>query len=166
MKTVFKSLLAIFIVALLGICCVSCETKMKHQHADPPQQTITPEQANTLQEYYIATRYNILKDTLKIEDTRDFWFSIDTLKKYIAYVEREAKEKGLSNLGVRVYYGAYPKNSNYPNPGYSTVFIVPTARGAASPIKSGFAPMQETDENIDGLMPLNYGGGGIPPNNY
>lgn len=166
MKRVAKFLVPIFSIVFLGVCCVSCDTKTEHQHPAPPQQTITYEQANALEEDYITTRYDILKDTLKIEDTRDFWFSIDTLKKYIAYVEHEAKGKGLSNLGVRIYYGSYPKNSNYPNAGYSTVFIAPTARGAASPVKSSFAPMQEEDENIDDIMPLNYAGGGIPPNNY
>ncbi|GHC56011.1 hypothetical protein [Ulvibacter litoralis] len=166
MKTVVKSVSTFLIVASLCICFISCDTKTQLHDATPPQQTITYEQANALEEDYIETRYKLLKDTLKIEDTRDFWFSIDTLKKYIAYVEHEAGEKGLSGLGVRVYYGSYPKKSNYPNAGYSTVFIVPTARDAASPIKSGFAPIKAEDSNIEGLLPLNYGGGGIPPNNY
>ena len=39
------------------------------------------EEANQLEETYIQTRATILNDTLGYVDTREFWFSIDTLKK-------------------------------------------------------------------------------------
>jgi len=132
---------------------------------DPPVQTISFEEANRLEENYKVTRAAVINDTLGYEDTREFWFSLDTLKKYISYVEQEGARMGKTNLGLRIYLGAYPSQGNYPDPGYSTVFIVPTAQGS-NPLKQGFFPIEEANENIDSLSPLNYSQGGKPPKDY
>ncbi|MBZ0328102.1 MAG: hypothetical protein K8F54_10890 [Altibacter sp.] len=161
MRSKIISAVAIVFTVLLVISISSCD----HQ-AVPPQQVLTYDEANAIEEHYIETRYNILNDTLGFEDTREFWFSLDSLKKYIEYVEYEAKKQSLQNLGVRIYFGAYPPNSNYPDAGYSTVFIVPTAQSSPSPLKQGFVPIQPTNDNIEGLMPLNYGHGGQPPTGF
>ena len=93
---------------------------------------------------------------------------MDTLKQYIAYIEQQGKLRGKKNLGIRIYYAAYPANSNYPDPGYATVFLVPTAQEPGLGIQKGFLPITADDlnQNIDSLAPLNYGGGGIPPNDF
>jgi hypothetical protein len=161
MRSKFFSTVAIAFTLMLVICFSSCD-----HPAIPPQQVLTYDEANAIEEHYIETRYTILNDTLGFEDTREFWFSLDSLKKYIAYVEYEAKKKELRNLGVRIYFGAYPPNSNYPDAGFSTVFIVPTAQAATSTLQRGFVPIQPTNENIEGLMPLNYGHGGQPPTGF
>lgn len=132
----------------------------------PPQDAITMEEANNLEEEFKRTRARILNEALGFEDTRDFWFSLDTLKKYIKYVEQQAAEQGRENLGIRIYFGAYPEQGSYPNPGFATVFLVPTASEAPSNLKRGFFPIVLTNQNIDSLYPLNFGGGGIPPNEY
>ncbi|HPF12074.1 MAG TPA: hypothetical protein PKW08_07880 [Flavobacteriaceae bacterium] len=150
---------AIFFMILLFS---ACEEIM----VSPPAQTISKEEANRLEETYIQTRATILNDTLGYVDTREFWFSIDTLKKYIDYVEQEAAGLGKTNLGIRIYLGAYPTQGNYPDPGYSTVFLVPTYRDEGNPLKRGFLPMDEENQNIDTLAPLNYGQGGKPPHDY
>ncbi len=140
----------------------SCEEVV----VNPPAQTISFEEANRLEETYKQTRAAILNDTLGYEDTREFWFSLDSLKKYISYVEQEGARMGKSNLGLRIYLGAYPAQGNYPDPGYSTVFIVPTSKSKGNPLKQGFFPMEETQENIDSINALNYGHGGKPPKDY
>ncbi len=153
-------------VALLPTVLISLCTGCNEITAEAPEQTLSPREANVLEETYKNTRATILNDTLGFEDTREFWFSIDTLKKYIAYVEQEGAKMNKTGLGLRVYFGAYPQDGNYPNPGFSTVFFVPTAKATNTTAVKGFAPMQSNDENLDGLQALNYGSGGIPPNDY
>ncbi|MCW8980564.1 MAG: hypothetical protein OQJ83_04185 [Altibacter sp.] len=161
MKSLLRSMLACTAVVALIIFCVSCDPQV-----EPPQQTISYEEANALEEDFIETRYNVINAALGYEDTREFWFSLDTLKKYIEYVEQEAGNQGLENLGMRIYFGAYPQNSNYPDAGYSTVFLVPTTQQASSDLRKGFLPVQPSNNNIGGIPPLNYSQGGQPPTNY
>lgn len=158
-----RTTVPVFVSLLLVVTLFSsCEDPV----ADPPSQVISPQEANDLEEYYKRTRANILNDTLGFEDAREFWFSLDTLKKYIEYVEREAASMEKTDLGIRIYLGAYPENSSYPNAKYSTVFLVPTAKSAGNPLKQGFLPIENENENMEGVSALNYGTGGIPPNDY
>ena len=161
MKAKIQSSLAFVVITLMFFLNISCDSKVS-----PPDQVLSVEEANLLEQEYIDTRYRLINGSLNIRDTRDFWFSLDTLKKYIKYVEQEAGNKKLENLGIRIYFAAYPEDSNFPDPGKSTVFLVPTAEKAPSPIQQGFAPIQSENENIDGLPPLNYSQGGQPPNDY
>jgi hypothetical protein len=73
-------------------------------------------------------------------DARSIWFNLDTLKKFIWYVETLSVNNKINNidkLGVRLYYGRYPTTSttsafteltnmplNYTN--RHTVFMLPT----------------------------------------
>jgi hypothetical protein len=73
-------------------------------------------------------------------DARSVWFNLDTLKKFIWYVETESANKKIANLdklGIRLYYGRYPEtnaNSSFSDLvkmplGYKdrhTVFMLPT----------------------------------------
>jgi hypothetical protein len=162
MKTTLKSLVPFFIVLLAIVVSSSCDPIV-----DPPKQTISYERADSMENNFTTTRSPVIRQYLGYEDTRDFWFSLDTLKKYIEYVEFEAKKKKRSNLGVRVYFAAYPPSKDgVDSLGYATVFFAPTAQQEHSPLKQGLLPFIPENENIDGINALNYGGGGIPPNNY
>lgn len=157
--------LLFFIASLLIVFMFSACEKI----IDPPQQAISVEEADRLEEEFKATRSAVLDTALGFEDTRDFWFSLDTLKKYISYVEQQGKLRGKKDLGIRIYFAAYPPNGNYPDPGYSTVFLVPTAQERGlSGVQKGLMPisMDDLNQNIDSISALNYGGGGIPPNDF
>jgi hypothetical protein len=159
-----KPQLLLFLASLLTVFLFSACEKI----IDPPQQIISIEEANRFEEEFKNTRSAVLDSALGFQDTRDFWFSLDSLKQYIAYVEQQGELRGKKNLGIRIYYAAYPPNSNYPDPGYATVFLVPTAQERGLSTQRGFLPIDEDDlnQNIDSLAPLNYGGGGIPPNDF
>jgi hypothetical protein len=74
------------------------------------------------------------------EDARSVWFNLDSLKKFIWYVETQSVAKQINNidkLGIRIYYGRYPITNtgsrftdlinmpaNYTN--RHTVFMLPT----------------------------------------
>ena len=155
--------LSLFMMSLLAVFLFSaCE-----EIIDPPQQSISPREANILEEEFVTTRGKIINDSLDIVDRRDFWFSLDSLKQYIAYVEQEAKKRGKKNLGMRVYFAAYPKEGNYADPGFATVFMVPTAQAERTGEAKGFFPMPPPpNQNMDSINALNYGHGGQPPNDY
>ena len=159
MKINLKKMSVLLSLLLLLTGILSCDEKL------PPDQVISYERAKTLEQEFVLTRGQIINESLDIVDTREFWFSLDSLKRYIEYVEYEAGKQKLSNLGVRVYLAAYPRDDNESQqPGYSTVFFVPTAQQSASQVRQGFAPVQAENENIEGLNAFNYGHGGIPPN--
>ena len=160
-KTPLGLLIILLLVAILYYF-VGCEPDV-----EAPQQSISIQEADRLEELYKETRSGVLEQALGFEDTRDFWFSLDELKQYLAFVEQEAKKQGKNNLGIRVYLGAYPRQGNNPNPGYATVFFVPTEQVEALPNgANGFIATQPVNQNIKEIPALNYGSGGIPPNDY
>jgi hypothetical protein len=161
MISAIKPAITTAIILLISITVFSCDRKKL-----PPQQVLKYEEANTLEEEFKETRANVINQSLGFEDTRDHWFSLDSLKKYIDFVEYEVKKQGHSELGLRVYFGAYSPNSTTGEPGYSTVFFVPTSLREPSPLRKGFFPIAPRNLNIDSIPAFNYGGGGQPPNDY
>ncbi|AUP77599.1 hypothetical protein [Flavivirga eckloniae] len=159
MKTKSNQKLAI-ILLIMALFFQSCEEKKK---VKPPKQIIDYEYANTLEEEYKKTRSVAIREYLQIDDAREFWFDLKGLKQYIKFVEQEAKELGYENLGIRIYNGAYPKDDRYPDPGYSTVFLVPTGNKTHS--KASFLPITTAvgDDNITNIPAYNYGHAGRPP---
>ncbi|PKA82288.1 hypothetical protein ATE92_0416 [Ulvibacter sp. MAR_2010_11] len=150
--------LAPFALVVFIVIVFSCDPQVP-----PPQQVISYQDANVLEENFKTTRAAIINDSLGYEDTREFWFSLDSLKKYIEYVEYEARQQGIEQLGLRVYFASYPQNSNYPDPGFATVLFVPTKQVEPSPIRQGFFPMVPINENIQTIDAFNFGHGGKPP---
>ena len=151
------SIVALLLVVVLASYFTSCEAPL-----DPPQQSISYEEANVLEEEFKRTRSRVIDATLGYEDTREFWFSLDTIKNYIAYVEQQAKDQKIDDLGIRIYFAAYPNDNQSADPGFSTIVLVPTSRNANN-IKRGFFPIAPEDENIKTIEALNFGHGGKPP---
>ena len=163
MKTKPIQKLAFFLI-IMTLFFQSCKEKPKTPKIEAPEQTIDYKYANSLEEEFKNTRGALIKKYLEIEDSREFWFELEKLKEYIAYVEQEAETLGYNNLGIRIYNGAYPKDKKYPHPGYSTVFLVPTGDKITS--KASFLPIGTTlvnDENIREIPAYNYGQAGRPP---
>ncbi|TGV01444.1 hypothetical protein [Flavivirga rizhaonensis] len=155
--------LALFVIIMV-LSFQSCEEKPKPQKIKPPKQIIDYDYAQKLEEEYKNTRGAIINKYLQIEDTREFWFDLEELKKYIAFVEQEADSLGYKRLGIRIYNGAYPNEKGFPDPGYSTVFIVPTGHKTKS--KASFSPISSTfviNDNIHEIPAYNYGHAGKPP---
>jgi|GEM_PF-742323 len=157
---IFIGILILIIIALL---INNCTERTSVSDVPPPSQTISLDQAQRLQEEYVRTRSGIVNKTLGFEDTRDFWFSLDSVEQYIRYVRSESKKQDLKDLGLRIFYAAYPKDDKeeWPDPGFSTVIIVPTF-GKPS-LANGFFPIPPVQSTAGGIRAYNYGGGGKPP---
>lgn len=120
--------------------------------ANRPTNCITVTEAKDLQSNWVQTRATDIQTALGYEDTREFWFSIEELESFIAYVKQKTTEQNLQQPGVRIYFGAYPNEMGQNS--YSTVFLAPTN------LTNG---RNKNNYNID---PLNHGTGGMPPNIY
>ena len=101
---------------------------------------ITPQEAKELNQSFIETRSKAIDKAIGKKDAISSWYSLDELKEYIAYVEKEGKDKGITVNGLRVYFGAYSKNDKNPDKkNLSTVFFAPTRARKGSMQKDGIA---------------------------
>ncbi|WP_299212797.1 hypothetical protein [uncultured Dokdonia sp.] len=115
-----------------------------------PDKCITPQDAKQLFTHWSNTRGEALRNHLGEEDTCEFTLSISELRQYLDYVESESKDRGISNPGVRLYFGAY----NTTKSDKTTFFIAPT---------TGDDKDAENNYEID---PMNSQSGGWPPKQY
>lgn len=159
-----RILIGTLILIIFALLINTCKDAVTGDVVKAPSQTISMEQAKILQQEYVRTRSGIVNKTLGFEDTRDFWFSLDSLEQYIRYVRQESKVRGLEDLGLRIFYAAYPKDGKgqWPDPGFSTVILVPTH--GKPQIGNGFFPMAPVQLGSAGIRAFNYGNGGQPPN--
>jgi len=120
---------------------------------------ISPERAKELNDAFTTRCELISKDIVKRPDNRSSWYSLKELKAYLKYAKKQAKKNGHKMNGIRIYCGAYPTTKE--GVGYSTSFIVPTARVIDG--KDGGGGNGDIPDG-DGL---NDGDPGWPPNaNY
>jgi len=121
-------------------------------------------------------------------------FDFKTIKKYIKYVEQQARKANVKPDSLRIYLGNYGMDGKDPN--HNTVFVLPTAtidgenggfyigaNGKAKLIRNYWPKNSNDEQNMEqkseaGFLPslnmslyqeesliLNYGNGGPPPNN-
>lgn len=116
---------------------------------------ISPERAKELNDAFSTRCELISKDIVKRPDNRSSWYSLKELKAYLKHAKKQAKKNGHKMSGVRIYCGAYPTTKE--GVGYSTSFIVPTAKIIDG--KDGGGGNGDIPDG-DGL---NLGGPGNPP---
>ena len=113
----FKSL---FLITLI-ISISSCKKKTDKKNIDAfcttyngrPEQSISYKEMATMITQYKATRANVLKNALGFEDTHTNWVQIDSLKKYLAYVEKLSNDNNIEITGINIISGAYPNQIIY-----------------------------------------------------
>lgn len=121
-----------------------------------PKKCISVEDAKKLEANYVSIIEKNQSRSLGEEECREFWWPLEEIEEYIAYVKDEAAKKGYKNLGLRFYLGKYEGKKRQ-----TTLFIAPTRKGEEK--KRGFG---ENNENCYDIPPFNGGFGGIPPKNY
>jgi len=140
MKTINKLFLP-----LVGILLVStsCQDQSKKENQETPAEEIVykvPEQIISLAEadslfvnYKDRRASNIMKMEAEYQETGKPFvptefvtFDIEVLKKYIGYVEQEAKNGGVKADSLRIYLGNYGNTKNSKSR-QNTVFLLPTA---------------------------------------
>lgn len=82
----------------------------------PP--TLTSKMVRSMVAKYSATQLNNIQTGINPVpvDAKAIWFDIETLKKFLYHVEhnvaKNSSATSKTKLGVRIYYAAYPKNTN------------------------------------------------------
>lgn len=123
-----------------------------------PEKCISPQDAEKLFSHWSKTRGETLRESLGEHDTCEFSLSISELREYLDYVEDESKKQGVSNPGVRLYFGAYDASKS----NKTTFFLAPTKGKTASTSRSG----DDDDENNYDIDAWNINQGGWPPTQY
>ena len=172
MKKVTNILLLLLSISFLAASCVEPDDEI----TEMPQGLITSQAADDMEELYVANQYAVLNKALaeagdNEPDSRETWFSIEEMERYIAYVKRASDSLGYKNLGIRIYNaGKKERNGKI----YTTVFLTPTHRDEKKVgIESFFvnsANAQPTavsaNQNSTTLYSLDYGEFGKPPKVY
>ena len=156
----------------------SCHSESSAPFQGKPSNTIDANRAEVLQKTWVETRAIPIENALGKEDTREFNIPLENLEHYIHYVKEEAKKRNVNyaDLGIRVYYGAYPQGdtSQGSDPGFATIFLAPTAidyspNGKNQLQPNSFWPQKTAGneyENMRDIDNLNILTGGKPPRNY
>ena len=132
---------------------------------------IDSSKAKEEQDYFIATRAKIFKDTFDYDDTRSFTLSLAKMQNYVKYVSGVGKDRGIPQikLGLRFYMGAKPRSPiDTLSEGLSTMFIVPTIADDKTQKGGFFSPSAPPPppSNIPDTKVQNDLGGDNPPHNY
>ncbi|WP_299765758.1 hypothetical protein [uncultured Dokdonia sp.] len=121
-----------------------------------PEKCITPQDAEKLFTHWSKTRGETLRESLGEHDTCEFKLDISELREYLDYVEEESKKQGITNPGLRLYFGAYDASKS----NKTTFFLAPTKEKTLS--RGG----DDDDDNNYDIDAWNRHQGGWPPNIY
>jgi hypothetical protein len=120
---------------------------------------ISPAEAKKLNDAYTTRHTLISKDITKTDDNRSSWYSLEDLKAYLEYAEKQACDLGFEMNGIRIYCGAHEPEEVCESDaeGLTTLFLIPTT--AADEGKGG----GDANPDISDANGLNNGGHGKPP---
>ena len=127
--------------AILFLCITSCVEKSKEDKKNPEQESpeitkapkgiISLKEAKSLCTNYEERRLGGIKEFERTQNpekefipTQFIDFDFETIRKYVKYVEREAKRAKVKPDSLRIYLGNYGKDGKDPN--RNTVFVLPT----------------------------------------
>lgn len=154
MKTLnllFKSLFLLTIIISISSCTKKTEEKntdtFRTIYDGRPEQSISYKEMAVMITQYKATRANVLKNALGFEDTHTNWVQIDSLKKYLAYVEKLSNDNNIKITGINIISGAYPNQPIYgKEKNYQTLILNPTTIKGDNP-RTSFDPLNSKNGN-------------------
>ncbi len=133
---------------------ISCGEKPNVINENFKEKLIDKKLMNELDNTYASNNYLIINSAREdgSKDSREYWYSIEDLEGYIAFVKKEAAQQNHNVLGIKIKMGQYPLNGKFDprlNPkyaGYQAVYLVPTG----VPIDGGF-PGQTDKKSPDSV---------------
>lgn len=135
----FSIATAVLICSALTSCEEKKTTDVQTKGLEVPSQLISVDQSIVMKKEYeqnIASLIRKSKMEGQYDPTQFAYIELDSLKKYIAFLDQVAKLNDKKISGIRIYYGAYPENqkgsTNFENPGRETFFLAPTIAQNAS----------------------------------
>lgn len=151
MKT--SRLLGLAFMFALGALAMYAYQKYMHE-SEPPKTTYVPPTMNSdviknMVNNYKDNQLVVINKTLQMDDARAAGFKLQDLKNFIGSIEQEAKkvkpELSDKDLGVRMYYAAYPMNEQMKKLGVSeeygkrhTLVLIPTLNKTVNGISADY----------------------------
>lgn len=119
---------------LATFVCISCGEKPQIVNENFKEKLIDEKLMDQLSATYSANNYLIINSAREdgSKDSREYWYSIEDLEGYIAFIKKEAALKNHKVLGIKIKMGQYPLDGKFDprlNPkyaGYQAVYLVPT----------------------------------------
>lgn len=140
----FKKILCLVVITGLYGCGEEKQKTpepKKEIEVDAPSNIISLEQADSIYGNYSKHRVSIIENyetkervpEEKFEASRFVDFDYETIKKYIAYIDQEAKSAGVKKVTkLRLYFANYPNENTFPDgkevkhKRQNSIFMVPT----------------------------------------
>lgn len=119
-----KLIIAVLFIAL--VCSLlynsfRIETSICTDYDHEKPSTLTTSLVRDMINQYRSNQYlaiNNSRDSLE-PDAHSIWFDLDTIKKFVYHIERNVAKNSTdtdNKLGLRIYYAAYPKLSEFTKP--------------------------------------------------
>ncbi|MCK0129970.1 hypothetical protein MWU59_00495 [Flavobacteriaceae bacterium F08102] len=146
------TLILCYLLMISGVF-TACNTSESTDYNTPinvkklKEHLITVGQAVDGYQRYSKERIHLTQDTLKqlygkdFNDTRMVRFDIETIKSYIAYVEKMSAKKGLKPEGLQFYFSVHPNSGKQAN--HQSFFIAPTVENNGT--QSGYTIVKKGD---------------------
>ena len=121
--------------AIVALLLSSCEPK-KETRVTIPSNIISVEKGIMMKQTYNNDIQKIIernREDGKYEGTEFAWIDLDSLKNYIALLDKVSKLNNKKVSGIRIYFSEYPYNGSYSKdqmnrllPGREGMFLAPT----------------------------------------
>jgi len=172
-----KSVLFLAVVlVIISISMTSFSKSKLHDESCEGNFTLERELVERMKQKYKDTQLKLINRKLKFRhhdkmgDAKEIWFSLDTLKAFICQIENEIDAKS-ENLGIRIYYVAYPKKrewKKYPDlqiPGKKpsvpksyaerhTLVLIPTVKKSSTSGHQDYIPPQNPQSGTAHYMAM------------
>ncbi|MCM5664143.1 hypothetical protein [Galbibacter mesophilus] len=119
------------------------------EEIERPEKCLTKSEAEALRQNYDNAIQPLYLQQKGIAHAKDFWWTVEDLENYLAFVKQEANQKGYSNLGIRFRLGKYGEGHKN---GSVTLFMQPTGvlKSKGSSKSSGDGGQQVMIDDVDG----------------
>ncbi len=124
-----------------------------------PKGVISVKEAIALNDNWTRTRQAAVDSAAGKVDHRWTGWSLEDIRDYLDYAEKECSNLGYTMDGIQVYLGVYGDSQSENKAGYTTMFIAPT--GTKSISKGSMSPFNSKAlASNPPVPPLNNGQGG------
>ncbi len=110
-----------------------------------PKKVVSFQEGKELFDNYSKGNYPLINANRKKADSRSYWFSIQELEDYLAFLKKEMGNLDTQKMGIRIYLGTYGEGSEVDGQdvsGYQTIFLYPEEKATFH--------FQETSEKSEG----------------
>lgn len=153
-------------VALLLQMLTSCDALKNSSQTRIPHNVISVNKGIMMKQTYQNDIQRIIernREQGNYQATEFAWINLDSLKNYIAMLDKVSKLNNKKVSGIRIYFSQYPSEGNYTQqererliPGRETLFLAPTTPITSNEMTRRFPILENVPFSIErtGVNPL------------